>query len=147
MTDNTRAALLGLVGALVGGLIAAVTSFGVTLITEKETAAAETKKATGAARLLVEDFRRAEGQLGNSLADCTNRLYDLNIELPIEDRLFLAWRLAPKNWLRVADATSDLKLQIARSREKHQFVHADVVQITYVIKELDQAGPALENVS
>jgi hypothetical protein len=38
-------------------------------------------------------------------------------------------------------------VQIGRSRVMHQFVHDDVIQIQYVITQINRAGPALKAVS
>jgi hypothetical protein len=132
-----------LAATVAGGLIAAATAGGVAYYTTRQAADAESRRALGAARLLVDDLRRAEGDFGNSLTDCRYELNDLNIELSPDGLALLAWRFHAKEWLPVALAISGLRVQIGRSRVRHLFTHDDVIQIESVIKQIDQAGPSL----
>jgi hypothetical protein len=71
----------------------------------------------------------------------------VGVDLPVQDRLFLAWRLEPKEWSQVAAALSALKTQLGRSRVEHDFVSDDVIQIRFVIERLDAGRRALEEIS
>ena len=143
MSDGRSA----LIGGIAGGILGVLGSLGVAALGIEQAATAEGKRATGAARLLVADLRRAEGDFANSLTDCRYELYDENVELPADDLSLVAWRLEPQQWLPVAEAISRLKVQVGRSRVRHQFVHDDVTQIEYVIKLIDRAGPSLDGLS
>jgi hypothetical protein len=140
---NWKTFWVGILGAIIG----AVAVVGVTAFGAVEAATSEAKRATGTARVLVDDLRRAGGDLANSLAACSYELYGEDAGLATDDQILLAWRLQPKEWLPVGVAISDLRVQIGRSRAKRPFGHDDVIQIKFLLRAIDEAAPALRNLS
>jgi hypothetical protein len=147
MADPKRSSIGVVVGFAAGLLLAIAGTVTTWALTRHDVAAAETKLAVGASRLLADDLRRAEGALRSSLLDCRYRLYDVTITLPQSDQLLLASRLEAGEWEKVSQGTSSYTLQVSRMKQEHDFVQDDVTQIRAVIGLVDEARQTLENLS
>lgn len=108
---------------------------------------AETKRATGATRVLAENLRLAEERLYSSLIDCRYRLYDFEVGLPIDDLILVAWRLDSGQWDKVGRAIDQYNLQLRRSKEATGFASWDLKQAKVAIKYIDDARHALQEES
>lgn len=134
-------------GAFVGGVLGLIGLLGVTGLTQLEAEDAEEKRAQGAARVLADDLRRAEDRMYSSLQDCEYRLYDLKTELPVDQRILVAWSLEPGQWEKVGEALSNIRLQVDRSLDETAFDEYDAIQLRIFIRNIDEARQALEDVS
>jgi hypothetical protein len=103
---------------------------------EKETQAEDT------ALVLERNLWSAQDALYRSFEDGRYRLYDLNVNFPLDDEKLLAEKL-DERYRDVAAAAAAYNLEIARANETHKFVQADRSQIACAIKQVVKGRQAV----